>query len=261
MELFFCLLINNVASSGVRSPADGFVTASIVFIGLYFLTPAFSYIPSAILPSIIIVSMTDLIARYTTFIEFWNVSLSDFIVFIIALVGTLFFNIEDGLFASALLSLAILIFRIARPYVSTLGKLSTGAGHFVRLENQDLKATLPPPGIFVFRIEESLTYPNANYVSEKIMSFVKKYTAFGGITQSNGDKLWCEEDYSKSNHEITKEPYLENGEISIQSPSTISSIYDNFDLYPSTRSTALPILKAVIFDFSAVNAFDATGNN
>ncbi|KAJ3089879.1 hypothetical protein HK102_005265 [Quaeritorhiza haematococci] len=219
------------AASGVRTPAAGFITATVVVIALYFLTPVFYFIPEAVLSAVIIVSISDLISRYPTFIEFWNVSFWDFLVSITALLVTIFSSIENGIYSSVIFALVILLVRIARPYLSTLGKLATGAGHYVSLQDPSLSTHSPPAGVLIFRIEESLTYPNSAYITEKILEFVRHHTAFGGEKRKPGDRLWCDDTEERA-----------------------AALIKNKGLSASLEK--LPVLKAVIFDFSSVNAFD-----
>eukprot|EP00128_Syssomonas_multiformis_P012089 Colp12_sorted_trinity150504_noHs@10697 len=207
------------AASGVRTPADGFITATVVVFALYLLTSVFYYIPSALLAAIIICAISDLISRYDTFIEFWNVSLLDFLVFITAIFVTIFAGIETGIFVSVSLAALILLLRLARPKVlllETESQIKTEPG----TDHSD--------AIMVFRLQESLTYPNAQHVSNRILKIVHERTRFTGVKRTAGERLWFED---------AEEREAERG----------------------AEAEKLGSLKAIVFDFSAVNTFDSAG--
>ena len=105
--------------------------------------------------------------------------------------------------------------------------------HELKHESDQLKLTSPPPGIVVIRIEESLTYPNSNHIAKQIKTLVESSTSFGGKPVSNSNRLWC----------VKPQTSL---------PTNTNGIFDKSSLQN-------PILRAIIFDFSAVNGIDGTG--
>ncbi|KAJ3089532.1 hypothetical protein HK102_006173 [Quaeritorhiza haematococci] len=235
------------AASGVRTPAAGLITGAIVVLALYTMTPALYYTPEPVLAAIIIVSLSDLISPPSTYIEFWNVSFWDLMVCLTATFVTTFSSIQNGIYSSMLLALIVLLVRLARPYVSLLGKLSTGS-HFVSLEELD-EARSPPPGVLIFRVEQSITYPNAGYVGDVIMGHVRNRTVFGGEKRQAKDRLWCDD---------TEERAAKLRKSKSGTTTTTSTLQ-----HTSDKDTVMihhqPILQAIIFDFSAVASFDIAG--
>ncbi|KAJ3251598.1 Sulfate permease 2, partial [Boothiomyces macroporosus] len=219
--------------SGVKTPAAGLVTALIVLLAIYIITPAFYYIPSAALSAIIIGAITDLISRPALLVELWNIEFYDFLSFVIAFVITIFFSIEVAIYTSVLFALLVVLYRVARPNAYTLVRDSAGGWtgfETLKQDDDEVKASPPPPGILVFRIEEALTYPNANYITNYVNAEIQKHTKYNG--KDTVERLWCE-----------SEPRVK---------------LDAEGVWDST-SKDLPVLEAVIFDFSAVNNIDATG--
>ncbi|KAJ3078041.1 hypothetical protein HK102_004783 [Quaeritorhiza haematococci] len=225
------------AASGVRTPFAGLITGSIVVFALYTMTPLLYYTPEPVLAAIIIVSLSDLVSPPSTFIEFWNVSFWDFTVCMTALFVTALSSIQNGIYSSMGLALLVLLVRYARPYVYFLGKLASGS-HYVTLPDPE-EAHSPPPGILVVRMEQSITYPNAGYVSDIIMNHVRSRTSFGGERRAAKDRLWCDDTE-------------ERAERLLKSKST--------DKGATMSMEQLPVLQSLVLDFSAVGSFDIAGH-
>jgi sodium-independent sulfate anion transporter 11 len=222
--------------SGVKTPLAGIFTAVIVILALYVITPAFYYIPNSVLSAMIINAIFDLICRPTVVKELWDIEFLDFFILIVAFVVTIFVNIEMAIYSSVALAVTILLYRVARPKVQSLVRDEKGgwSGYDELKQDYDVaEFKPPPPGIAVFRIEESLSYPNSNYVSNIMKEWVHKYTRYNGGNLANRDQLWCEDSC-------------------VQSKGESESIW-------SSEANVLPLLHAVILDFSAVNNVDATG--
>lgn len=176
------------SKSGVRTPAAGILTAIVVIVALYGLTPAFFWIPSAGLSAIIIHAVADLVAKPTQVYSFWRVSPLEFLIWAAAVLVTVFSTIENGIYTSICTSLALLLVRVARPRGYFLGKITlrspqTGSSDArdvyvplnpkASLMNDTVKVTPPPPGIIVYRFEESFVYPNSSILNSTIVDHVK----------------------------------------------------------------------------------------
>jgi len=99
---------------------------------------------------------------------------------------------------------------------------------YIPLEHESLKSRktiLPmPPGVVVVRLEEAYTYPNASFITDKIIDAAKAVTRRGSAIPSKGDRAW--------NDNLTEEQIQQKAK--------------------------LPLLKAVVIDFICVNSFDST---
>ncbi|KAG0210022.1 hypothetical protein BGX33_005164 [Mortierella sp. NVP41] len=223
---------------GVRSPFAGFVTGALVLLALYFLTPVFFYIPDAALSAVIMVAVSVLISPPSVFIQFYKVNLWDFLSSQVALWVTIFVSVETGIAAGVGFSLLVLLFRIARPNFHVLRQIKDRPDVFVdaTLDNT-LETVSAPHGVLVFRIEESTTFPNAEAFKTWVLDETYKYTRFGGHVKVTSEKLWSDD----------MEVHVRNLRKIAHGPS--SNVTDD----------DLPKLRAVIFDFSAVNNIDSTG--
>lgn len=218
----------------MRTPAAGILTAVVVIVALYGLTPAFFWIPSAGLSAIIIHAVADLVAKPDQVYSFWRVSPLEFVIWSAAVLVTVFSTIEDGIYTSICSSLALLLVRIARPRGYFLGKVTLRSSAETRdvyiplnpkasLLNCNVKVTPPPPGIIVYRYEESYLYPNSSLLNSAIVDHVKANYQRGM-------------DFSQV--KMSDRPWNDPGPKPGQDE--------------NTENLARPVLRAIVLDLSAV---------
>ncbi|WVR07225.1 hypothetical protein IAU60_004266 [Kwoniella sp. DSM 27419] len=232
------------SKAGVRTPAAGLATGVVVIVALYAVAPAFFWIPNAALSALIIHAVADLVASPKHSYSFWRVSPLEYIIFVGAVLWSVFYTIEAGIYWSLATSLVLLLIRIARPRGHFLGRVrirpeSVEAGHQIRDvylplcdKNRDIEVESPPAGIVIYRFEESFLYPNASYINDRLVSHVKGVTRrgkdFSGV--SAGDRPWNDPG-----------PKAKDAQALIEA------------------ENSKPRLRAVILDFTAVANLDTTG--
>jgi solute carrier family 26 (sodium-independent sulfate anion transporter), member 11 len=147
--------------------------------------------------------------------------------------------VEYGIYVSVALSIIILLVRIARPRYSVLGRIplqrSAEDMHadnererfiYVPQSHRSLRDYVQPtpPGIICFRFDESLTYPNSGFISDKIIEYVRSTTRRGKpLPEKKGDRAW------------------------------------NDSTQQESEGDSKTVLRALVFDFSGVNNLDSTG--
>jgi sodium-independent sulfate anion transporter 11 len=160
----------------------------------------------------------------------------DTLIFVTAVVVTIFTTVEFGIYASAILALLFLLLRISRPGVDALGRLplqntkNDGPKYaYVPLDHPTFESVMnPPDGVLIFRFVGPLVYPNANYLDNHIVDYVRGHTKKCYVQAlKKGDRPWNEPVHDKASEKAEKEK--------------------------------LPRLNAVIYDFSAVGMIDSTG--
>ncbi|KAI9329476.1 sulfate transporter family-domain-containing protein [Obelidium mucronatum] len=161
------------SSSGVRTPFGTFYTGVLVIIGLFTITDVLYYIPSAVLSAIVIAAIFELFVNFKILKNVFQIEILDGLGFVIALVVCLVSTIENSLYASV--GWSVIIKPLAR----------TASGSWVDAQLESTKKNPEPlapgpQGILVFRIEESLTYPNSGFFAERL-----KETA--------SDKMWSDD--------------------------------------------------------------------
>ncbi|KAL0950253.1 hypothetical protein HGRIS_010237 [Hohenbuehelia grisea] len=231
---------------GVRTPAAGIITAIVVIVALYGLTPAFYWIPRAGLSAVIIHAVADLVASPAQVYSYWRVSPLEFFVWVAAVLVTIFSSIQNGIYTSICASLLLLLIRISSARGSFLGKVTIQESSVIRgsaqtrevylplqqdtnaFDSHSVKASPPPPGIIIYRFEESYIYPNVSVFNSALVDYVKKNTRQGrdlsGVKPS--ERAWNDSGPSSESSQMVNEK--------------------------------LPLLHAVVLDFSAVSHIDTT---
>ncbi|KAI9291472.1 sulfate permease [Neoconidiobolus thromboides FSU 785] len=228
-----------LSKSGVRTPMVGIFIAIVLLAALLFLTPAFYYIPTATLGAIIMRAGISLIPTFATVKELYVTSKIDFFVFIVASVVTFLLGVQYGIGSAVAISFLYLLLRIARPKFYVLGEIEGRDGVFVDKYHPAYKAEDPEPGVIVFRIQESVIFPNISFLKDQLMDYVLEYTKSGAPPTLSKDKLWSSDLHDRSTS-------LRR----IRAKRNNTSVPNEDDL---------PYLKAVILDLGAVNYIDASG--
>ncbi|KAL4730023.1 hypothetical protein ACLX1H_002053 [Fusarium chlamydosporum] len=254
------------SKAGARTPAAGVVTGLVVLLATYLLTTIFFYIPNAALAAVIIHAVGDLVTPPNTIYQFWRVSPVEVFIFFTGVIVSIFAHIEAGLYATVLLSGAVLLYRILKAHGRFMGKVKVHSvigdhvigdnhrnvvGKFGTTENLDISARNvflpldhgdgsnpevevdhPYPGIFIYRFSEGFNYPNANSSLDYLTGFIKSNTQRSRpeAFERPGDRPWNNPGPRKS----AKRP-----------------VHADEDF-------TLPTLKAVLMDFSSVNNVDIT---
>jgi len=245
------------AKAGVRTPLAGWITGIVVVVALYALTGAFYWIPNAALSAVIIHAVGDLIASPRQVYGFWKVSPIEATIWFTAVIVTIFTTIEIGVYTSVAASGALLLYRIARPRGSFLGRVRVHSETLPsgEVKNRDVWIPLKPAtrgynpdvkvedpsstGVLVYRPDESVLYPNVSWYCDVIADTVRAQFR-SGVDYSlgrPGDRPWNDPGPSRWH----KAKQLAPGELSE-------------DEIKASR----PLLRAIIFDFSGVSALDTT---
>jgi sodium-independent sulfate anion transporter 11 len=109
------------SKSGVRTPAAGILTAVVVIVAIYGLTPAFYYIPTAGLCAIIIHDVANLVASPSQVYSFWRVAPLEFFIWLAAVLVMAFSIIENGIYKSIVACAALLLVRLFTLCVRSTG--------------------------------------------------------------------------------------------------------------------------------------------
>ncbi|KAI8089337.1 sulfate transporter family-domain-containing protein [Halteromyces radiatus] len=246
-----------MAKSGVRTPGAGIFSGIVVILALYVLTPCFYYIPDAVLAAVVIHAVCDLASSPRYLKKLFKTSILEFLVWLSAVIITICMDVQSGIYTAVGISLMIMLFRMARPPVKLLARIplspisqqlqSNDQGErllnekqplqnhpdqrYIYVDERDINFAHQchplPPGILVFRLSESILYPNAEYVSEFLLKGVKSRTRCGNrrnMEKSSSDLAWNE----------------------------------NLNKNTELHRVQLPVLRAIVLDFTAVTRLDST---
>ncbi|KAI5922010.1 sulfate permease 2 [Camillea tinctor] len=242
------------SKAGVRTPLAGIWTAVMVILALYALTKVFFYIPMSSLSGLIIHAVGDLITPPDVVYKFWQISPLEVVLFFAGVIIMVFTDIETGIYFSVCASAALLLVRIAKARGSFVGAVdvyraggrSAGADTdsassavvprrpaFLPLDNGDgsnpnIDIRSPYPGVFIYRFNEGLNYTNVGHYMDDLVAYIQAHTR--RTTPDNFQK-------------IGDRPWNDPGPRRGAAPA---------------REDFRPVLRALIFDLSAVNNVDVT---
>ncbi|RKP09700.1 sulfate transporter family-domain-containing protein [Thamnocephalis sphaerospora] len=242
--------------AGARSPLTNLFCSLIVVGSLFLLSPAFYYIPDACLATTTCVSMVGLIAGPHTLRRLWQVQPWDVVVALLALVLTLTFNVTFGTLVAVGLSIAIILFRAARPGLAALHQLHA-------LPQKRTDHSYPPPGVLIFRLDEALIFQNAHHIRDKIMNTVVEETQPKEMVSPSktGSRLGEYRKVRTGSSRRIKLPTNSNTSAhsgDCQQRETVIGKRVRFG-GSALSSSELPYLRAVIFDFGSVSSIDMSG--
>lgn len=153
--------------AGARTPAAGLFTAVGMLLATLFLAGWLSDLPRFILASTIVVAVLSLL-EWHVFIDTWRRNRSDFLALLMTFMITLLVNVESGISAGVLLSVAMHLYRSSRPHIAVVGQVP-GTEHFRNIARHQVQVC---PDVVTLRVDESLYFANARYLEQKVLEVV-----------------------------------------------------------------------------------------
>ena len=153
--------------SGARTPMVGVFTAVLMLLVLVLLTPLLRLLPQAVLAASIIVAVFGLI-DLRSLLRTWRYAWQDGVAQAATLLGVLLVGVEPGIVIGVALSLLLFLWRTSRPHIAVVGQLP-GSEHFRNVERY---AVVQSETVLSLRVDESLYFPNARYLEERIAELV-----------------------------------------------------------------------------------------
>ena len=149
--------------AGAETPAAGAFTAVGIAVVTMFLTPLLHFLPNATLAATIVVavvSLVDLGALKRTY----AFSKADCAAMAATIVVTLARGVEVGLVVGVGLSIFLHLYATSRPHVAVVGQIP-GTAHF---RNVARHGVVTDPEILSLRVDESLYFPNARFLEDRV---------------------------------------------------------------------------------------------
>lgn len=158
--------------SGANTPLSSIISAILVALTLLFLTPLFYYLPKAILASVIMVAVANLI-NISYVKSLWSENKLEFSLLVITFLVTLNFSMVPGIITGVLLSILILLYKSAYPHIAVLGRLE-GQSEFRNIRRfKDLEVWEDK---LIVRVDASLTFINIQYIKDYIQEALESNT-------------------------------------------------------------------------------------
>lgn len=157
-------------SAGARTPVASVVTAAVVALTAVALTPAFYHLPKAVLAAIVVVAVLGLVdpeaARSS-----WRARRADGAAVALTFAVTLLFGVEPGLAAGVAFSIAVFLWRSARPHIAELGRVP-GTDTYRNIARYAGLAT--DPDTVVLRVDGSLYFANAQLLTDRLLALAEE---------------------------------------------------------------------------------------
>ena len=161
-------------AAGARTQVSGLVVAVLTLLTLLFLTGLFEQLPEATLSAVVIAAVIELVdfPALRRLYRVWSARLGriyglaarvDFLAALAALLGVLVFDTLPGLIIGIVVSMLLLLYRVARPHVARLA-----AADGVWLDAERHQELTPDPRYLVVRVESGLFFANSEHVRNRI---------------------------------------------------------------------------------------------
>lgn len=158
------------ADAGAKTPMAGVLSSLLIILVTLYFTGFFKDLPLVILAATIIVSIWKLV-DFKPFLDTWHYSKADGIAMWITFFGVIFIDISTGLMIGIVSTFILMLWRISRPHMAVIG-LVEGTQHF---RNVQRRHVLTSPEIMSMRIDENLTFLNANALKGFLINQVSQH--------------------------------------------------------------------------------------
>lgn len=154
-------------STGGKTQLAGLISAVIMFLTLMFLTPLFWFLPQFALASIVINSIIPLVA-FGEAKKLYHIKKNDFVLWVVAFLGTMLLGVLLGICLAVLLSLSIVIYESVRPQITILWRIP-GTTIYRNVKQESSGAFIP--NVFICRIGSSLYFANVSFVKDMLLAY------------------------------------------------------------------------------------------
>jgi sulfate permease, SulP family len=155
---------------GGKTQWVGLIAVVLTIVFLLFLTPLLAPLPTVALGAIIIVASLGLI-DIAAFRFLRQVRPTEFWLAVITTLGVLMVGVLAGILVAVVLSLIMLLYRIARPHDALLDDVDAAGGTVYRGVT-DKETALTEPGLIVYRFDAPLVFANAAFFTERLEELI-----------------------------------------------------------------------------------------
>lgn len=158
--------------AGAKTPLALVFASATIGLCLIYLTGLLSNLPNVVLAAIVLVAVKGLI-DIRELRHLWRVSRFEFSVSMVAFAGVLLLGILKGVMVAVIISMLLLIRRVANPHVAFLGRIPGTRKYSDIQRNPDNEMV---PGVLVFRVDASVLYFNVEHVREAVWEKIRSTT-------------------------------------------------------------------------------------
>lgn len=157
--------------AGAHTGMAAIVSSLVVALTLLFLTPAFYYLPNAVLAAIIMVAVFGLIdVKYPR--QLWKNRKDEFVLLLTTFLLTLGVGIKEGILLGVLFSLLLLVYRSSKPHIAILGRIR-GTNYFKNVNRfgEDIEEF---PSFLILRFDGQLYFGNKDYFRTQLRKYMAR---------------------------------------------------------------------------------------
>jgi len=155
-------------ASGARTQLSSLFAAGALLLFLLFLTPLLRLLPTAALGAILVYAGIRLV-EVQEYVRLYRVAPRSCFVAVLVTASVLVVGVVPGILVGVMLSLVVLLARLARPTDAVLQEVS-GTGRFHDVG--DVFATQTVPGLIAYRFYAPIFFANADHFRERVGALV-----------------------------------------------------------------------------------------
>lgn len=160
--------VNN--SVGAKSPLSNLSTGITILITLLWITPVFKNMSQNVQGAIIIVGVLQLF-DWPEFLYLWRINKLDCLVWVASFITVLFAGVEIGIGVGVGLSIVLVIYKVAFPRISQLGRLPGTSVYRSVVMYPEAESS---PGVLLLRVDAPLWFANIEGVREYVSKADRK---------------------------------------------------------------------------------------
>ncbi len=154
-------------AAGANTGLASILTAGLITLTVVYLTPAFYYLPKAVLAAIIVVAVVSLI-DVKTLRHVWHYNKADAASMLITFAAVLGIGVETGILVGVVASLVLYLWRTSRPHMAVVGRVGQSE-HFRNVLRHPVTTC---PHVLAVRVDESLYFANTKYLEDQLLALI-----------------------------------------------------------------------------------------
>lgn len=154
--------------TGGHTGMASIITALIIVLTLFILTPLFYYLPVAVLAAIILVAIVSLF-DLREMINLWRTDRKDLSMLMVTFISTLILGIQEGIAVGVILSVVTVIYSSSKPHAAELGRL----GETTTFRNVErYPEAVTDENILIFRFDSPLYFASAGQFNLQLAELI-----------------------------------------------------------------------------------------
>ncbi|KAE9554737.1 hypothetical protein FO519_002065 [Halicephalobus sp. NKZ332] len=150
----------------VNSQLSGLVSSGIMLLLILWIGPLVEQLPMCVLASIILVALQTMLLQITQLRPLWKVSKYDFLIWLVSFLGTILWDVSEGLVIAICFTLLTIVIRTQVPKAVTLGQVDETE---IFRNPQRFSHAFESPFATVFRFEAPLLFVNCDRFKTQAM--------------------------------------------------------------------------------------------